>query len=70
MKTFATIVEEVKNLSFEEKEELSTVLEKILVEERRKEILLHHEQSMKEHKEGKLKFYDSPKDSLNMLNEE
>lgn len=70
MKNFAHLVEEVKNLSSEEKEDLRLMLEKILAEERRKEISANHEQSMKEVKEGKIKFYDTPNDALNMLNEE
>ena len=70
MKNFAHLVEEVKNLSVEEKEDLRVMLEKILAEERRNEILSNHKKSMSEHEKGKIKFYDSPNDALNMLNEE
>lgn len=70
MKTFATIVEEVKNLSIEEKEDLHLILDKILADEKRAEILANHQQSLKDLKEGKLKFYNKPQDLLNSLNEE
>jgi hypothetical protein len=70
MKTFATIVEEVKNLSLEEKEDLHLLLDRILADERRNEVLANHQQSLKDLKEGKLKFYDKPEDLLNSLNEE
>lgn len=70
MKTFANLVEEVKNLSFEEKEDLHLLLDKILADERRAEILANHQESLKDLKEGKLSFYDKPEDLLNHLNEE
>ncbi len=70
MKTFAAIIEEVKKLSRAEKEDLHAMLDKILAEERRSEILNNHQQSMKELKKGRIKFYDNPKDLLNTLNEE
>ena len=60
MKKFADIVEQVKDLSFEEKESLHEILDHILADDRRKEILQHHKESMEELKSGKLKFYSSP----------
>jgi hypothetical protein len=60
MKKFADIVERVKDLSLEEKEDLHVILDYILAEERRNEILQHHKESLGELKSGKLKFYSSP----------
>ena len=67
MKTFATIVEEVKNLSIEEKQDLHLLLDKILVEARRDELLSNHQQSMSELKEGKIKFYLTKDEGLVFL---
>jgi phosphopantothenate synthetase len=54
--SFAEIVEEVKNLSTEEKLELQTLIEKYLVEERRQEIYANQQESLRELKEGELVF--------------
>ena len=70
MRTFADILEEIKKLSLSEKEDLWNILDRILADGRRNEILMNHEESLKELKEGKLKFYDNPQDLLNTLNEE
>jgi len=70
MKRFADIVEDVKSLSIEEKGELSEILDHILIEERRSEILKHHHAALEELKSGKLKFYDKAEDVLNTLNED
>lgn len=70
MRTFADIIEQIRKLSLSEKEDLQTLLDKILIEERRKEIAENHKQSLKELKKGKLKFYSKPEDLLNTLNEE
>lgn len=53
---FAGVVEEVKQLSFDEKRELKDLLENYLIEERRQEILENGEQSKKEFQSGELKF--------------
>jgi hypothetical protein len=54
--SFAEVVEEVKNLSTEEKLELRILIEKYLVEEKRQEIYENHQASLNELKEGKLVF--------------
>ncbi len=54
--TFADIVEDVKQLSPEEKEELQELLKKYLIEERRREILKNCEAGLLELSEGKLTF--------------
>ncbi len=70
MKKFADIVERVKELSMEEKEDLYSILDRILADERRNEILQNHKETLTELKEGKLNFYSTPKDLLKTLNEE
>jgi hypothetical protein len=70
MKKFAELVEEVKNLSIEEKGELSVILDHILIDERRNEILKNHHLGLDELKSGKLKFYDKAEDILTTLNED
>lgn len=57
--TFATLVENVRNCSTEEKLELKSVLERALIEERRREIKDNGRRSMDELKRGKLKFSSS-----------
>lgn len=54
--TFNTLVEEIKKLPFEEKEELKFLIEKYLIEGRRDEIFKNHQDSIKEFKEEKLEF--------------
>jgi hypothetical protein len=57
--TFATLVERVRGCSTEEKLELKTVLERALIDERRREIKANGRRSMAELKRGKLKFSSS-----------
>lgn len=54
--TFADIVEDVKQLSPEEKAELQELLKKYLSEESRREILQNCEAGLQELAEGKLSF--------------
>ncbi|MBV9211125.1 MAG: hypothetical protein JOZ52_10875 [Acidobacteria bacterium] len=54
--SFAEVVEEVRNLSTEEKLELQTLIEKYLAEERRQEIYDNYQASLSEVNEGKLIF--------------
>lgn len=62
MSGFNQIVEEIKKLSVDEKEELHLLLEKYLIEARRDEIHTHFEESKVEYKKGKAKFTSSLKD--------
>jgi hypothetical protein len=57
--TFATLVENVRTCSTEEKLELQSVLERALIEERREEILANHRRSLDELKRHKPKFSSS-----------
>ena len=56
MNNFNQLVESVKKLSLDEKEELQVLLEKYLIEARRDEIHTHFEGSKVEYKVGKAKF--------------
>jgi hypothetical protein len=57
--TFATLVESLRSCSTEEKLELKSVLERALIDERRREIKAHGRRSLEELKRGKLKFSSS-----------
>ncbi len=57
--TFATLVEILRSCSTEEKLELKSVLERALIDERRREIKANGRRSMEELKRGKLKFSSS-----------
>ena len=67
--TFAGVVEEVKQLSFNEKQELKDLLEIYLIKERRQEILENGEQSRRELKNGELKFSSNTDELMEMLND-
>ena len=54
--TFAQVVEEVKQLSPAEKQELQELLRNYMIEERRREILANGEDALKEYREGRLTF--------------
>ena len=53
---FAGVVDEVRELSLDEKTELKDILESYIIEERRDEILQNCEEGRKEYEEGKLVF--------------
>ena len=67
--SFAEVVEEVKNLSTEEKLELQILIEKYLVEEKRQEIYENHQASLTELKEDKLVFSSDVNVLKGMLND-
>jgi hypothetical protein len=60
--TFADLVEDVKQLSSAEKEELQELLRKYLIEERRREIRENAEAGMDEFRRGKLKSFSNVDD--------
>ena len=64
---YNTLVEEVKKLSFEEKEELKFLIEKYLVEERREEIFKNYQESKREIEEEQLEFSGDIKRLKEML---
>ena len=65
---FAEVVEEVKNLSAEEKQELQILIEKYLIEERRQKIYENYQYSLDELKEDKLVFSSDVDTLKGMLN--
>jgi len=70
MRNFASILEDIKQLSFEEKRELLEITKKYLIEEARNKIYNEHNETLNELKEGKLRFTDDInelKDDLNNL---
>lgn len=66
--TFAGVVDEIRQLSTDEKKELVEIIERDLIEERREEILGNCEEGLKEFKEGKLKFYTDVDELMAALN--
>lgn len=65
---FADVVEEIKQLSSEEKNDLKNILERLLIEERREDIAHAHAESHDEYKAGKLRFSSNIKDLKDMMN--
>ena len=57
--TFATLVENMRSCSTEEKLELKSLLERSLIEARRREIKANGRRSLEELKRGKIKFSSS-----------
>ena len=64
---YNVLVEEVKKLSVEEKEELKFLIEKYLVEERRDEIFKNYQERKKEIEEELLEFSGDIKRLKEML---
>lgn len=65
--TFAEVVEEVKALSIQEKEELHQLIEKYLIEARREGIFEAYVRSQTEFDQGKLAFSSHTKELRGML---
>lgn len=66
---FAGVVENIKRLSLDEKQELKDLLENYLVEERRAEIYENGERSKRESENGELKFYANADELMGMLDD-
>ena len=64
---YSVLVEEVKRLSTEEKEELKLLIEKYLIEEQREEIFNNYRESKREIEEGSLEFSNDTKRLKEML---
>lgn len=54
--TFSDLVNNIRNLSLTEKIEIKEIVEKSIIDERRKEIHDYYLESKQEHKQNKLKF--------------
>ena len=63
------IIEEFDALPYSEKEKAKQVIDKLMVEEARKEIKKNCDEGLKMSKEGKLKAYGNMDDLMNALNE-
>jgi len=50
------LIENIKNLPLEEKQELKSLLEKYIIDERRQDIYIHYQESIKNLRNGELKF--------------
>ncbi len=66
---FAEVVEDVKQLSFDEKTELKDLLEIYLIKERRQQIFENGEQSKRELQNGELKFSSNPEELRTALDD-
>jgi hypothetical protein len=62
--TFSNIVEEIYGLSPEEQQELRDILDREIVEARRREILEHYEETRSEEQLGQLREAGSAKELL------
>jgi len=54
--TFNDLINKIRNLSLDEKIEIKEIIEKSIIDERRKEIQKHYLESKKEYNTGKLQF--------------
>ena len=66
-RTFAEIVEDVKQLSHGEKEELQELLKKYLIEERRRDMRENHEAGLDELRKGEVKFFSNVNELMDSL---
>ncbi|MEO0012550.1 MAG: hypothetical protein RLZZ535_939 [Cyanobacteriota bacterium] len=67
--SFNDVVETIKNLSFDEKQEIQALLAQYLREERREEIYNNYQKSISEEQKGELNF-SSNLDQLKQLIED
>jgi phosphopantothenate synthetase len=65
--TFAEVVEDVRQLTSAEKEELQEIIKKCLIEERRREILENAEAGLEELRRGELKPFSNVDDLMDSL---
>lgn len=56
---FEVLVDEIKNLPLEDKEEIKTLVEKYIIEERREDILNNYKKSRKEGLHKKPRYSDN-----------
>ncbi|WP_456325884.1 hypothetical protein [Desulfonauticus submarinus] len=67
---YDALIENIKSLPLSEKEELKSLIEKYIIEERRNEIEAHYKKSLSELKKGKLQFSSDIKELKDMLEQE
>jgi len=66
-RVFNELIENIKTLSSEEKEEIKFLIEKYLVEEKREEVYENYQKSVKELNKGKLVFSNNVKKLKKMI---
>ncbi len=66
---FAGVVDEVRQLSLEERRELIDVLEQSIIDERREDILENGEDAKRAFRKGELKLYSDVDDLMQALND-
>ncbi len=67
--SFVDVVENVKQLSIEEKQELKDLIDSYLIEERREEIYQNYQKSKQNYAEGNLNFSTNLDELEAMLND-
>ena len=67
--TFASVVDSVQQLSYEEQSELKNLLEKYIVEKRREQIRKNANEGMLEYERGELTAYTNLDDLMAALND-
>jgi hypothetical protein len=65
--SFSEITEEIYSLDYENKLELKTLLEKYLIEDRRNEMLIQHQDAVKMANNGELHFSSDTDELLSIL---
>lgn len=65
---FHALVEEVRQLSLPEKEEMRSLLDRIVAEERRAEIASRYKESLEELRNDDLEFSDDPARLRDLMN--
>lgn len=68
-RTFAGVVEDIRQLSFDEKIDLKDILENDLIEARREQILENAKAGMLEYERGELKGYTDIDELMKDLND-
>jgi len=66
---FHTLVDEIRDLSLAEKQDMRTLLDRFVAEERREEIARSHEESLEELRQGRLEFTSNPSQLRRMLDD-
>ncbi len=66
---FHALVDEIQDLSLAEKQEVRTLLDRFVAEERRKEMARNHEESLEELRQDRLEFTSDPSRLRRMLDD-
>ena len=67
--TFHSLVDQIRGLSFEEKEEMLFLINKYLIEERREQMYQNYQLSIKEVREGMIQFSSDADTLKNLIDE-